>query len=134
MDVEINRPIQPSQLYEVAGLRFRGISPSQILADKISAVSSPRIFRRIKDLVDLYYLSQVYDFDRDKLKQAIQSSGRVLDRFDGFLHSVPELKHAYDKFRFTGDVSKPSFSDVYATVKTYIKPLLPKERTLDWER
>jgi len=41
MDMDVNRPIQQTRLYEVAGLRFRGISPSQILADKIRSLESP---------------------------------------------------------------------------------------------
>lgn len=134
MDMDVNRPVQPTQIYEVAGLRFRGISPSQMLADKISAVSSGKVFRRIKDVVDLYYLSQVFELDRNQLQQTMQSSGRELDDFHGFLHGTEDLRHAYDKFRFTGDVNKPPFDEVYHTVKAYLKDVLPKARNRDLER
>jgi len=134
MDMDVNRPIQQTRLYEVAGLRFRGISPSQILADKIAAVSTNKVFRRIKDVVDLYYLSKVFPLDRDVLMKTLQTSGRHLESFDGFLHRGDDLKHAYDKFRFSGDVSKPGFDEVYAEVKAYIKPILPKERRREMER
>ena len=40
MDIDVNRPIPPTKLYEVEGLRFRGVSPSQMIADKVSAIST----------------------------------------------------------------------------------------------
>ncbi len=69
MDMDVNRPVQPTQMYDVAGLRFRGISPMQMLADKISAISTEKVLRRIKDVVDLYYLSQVFELDQNAVIQ-----------------------------------------------------------------
>ena len=45
--------------------------------------------------------------------------------FDDFLNKPDELRHAYNKFRFDGDVSKPAFEDTYQTVKKYIEKVLP---------
>lgn len=125
MDMDVNRPIQPTQIYEVAGVRFRGVSPDQMLADKISAISTDKVFRRIKDVVDLYYLSQVFELDSNRLRQTLTDSGRRMGGFHGFLHGTEELRHAYDKFRFTGGVNKPVFDAVYAEVKAYLKNVLP---------
>lgn len=125
MDMDVNRPIQPTQIYEVAGVRFRGVSPDQMLADKISAISTDKVFRRIKDVVDLYYLSQVFELDPNRLRQTLTDSGRRMGDFHGFLHGTEELRHAYDKFRFTGGVNKPVFDAVYAEVKAYLKNVLP---------
>ena len=125
MDIDVNRPEVPTQLYEVAGLRFRGVSPVQMIADKTAAVSSVKVFRRIKDVVDLYYLSGVFEFNRNEVLQTLQNSGRQLDDFDGFLNRPDDLRHSYEKFRFNGDVNKPSFDEVYQAVKAYIKDVLP---------
>lgn len=125
MDMDVNRPVQPTQIYEVAGLRFRGVSPDQMLADKISAISTGKVFRRIKDVVDLYYLSHVFELDLDHLQQTLSNSGKVMEDFHGFLYGTEELRHAYDKFRFTGGVNKPPFDKVYAKVKAYLKDVLP---------
>lgn len=133
MDVDVNRPVQPTKIYEVAGIRFRGITPSQMLADKISAISTDKVFRRIKDVVDLYYLSHIFDFDKNALLETLENSGRTLESFQGFLHRENDLRHAYEKFRFTGEASKPSFDEVYRTVKTYIRDVLPKETHMDLE-
>ena len=125
MDVDVNRPISPTKIYEVAGLHFRGVTPSQMIADKVAAVSSDKVFRRVKDVVDLFYLSKVFDFDKDDVLERLKESNRELGDFHGFLHRTDELQHSYEKFRFAGDVSKPPFKDVYAAVKSYIGDMLP---------
>lgn len=134
MDMDVNRPVPPTKMYEVEGLHFCGVAPSQMIADKISAVSSDKVFRRIKDVVDLYYLSKVFEFDKDDVLQRLKDSGRELGSFHGFLHRRGELEHSYEKFRFAGDVDKPPFVDVYRAVKKYIKAVLPRERSMDCER
>lgn len=125
MDIDVNRPVQPTKIYCMSGLRFRGISPVQMLADKISAISTEKVFRRIKDIIDLYYLSTVFELDKNDLLQTMVNSGRIMGSFDGFLYSTNELRHAYEKFRFDGNVNKPDFDEVYQAVKTYIECVLP---------
>ena len=65
---------------------------------------------------------------------ALQTSGRTLEGFHAFLHRKGELEHAYEKFRFAGDIAKPPFKEVYKTVKSFIKDMLPREKRLDMER
>lgn len=134
MDVDVNRPIAPTQIYEISGFMFRGVSPSQMLADKVSAISTDKVFRRTKDVVDLFYLSKVVPFDCADVMLRLKESGRSLDGFKGFLHGKNELMHAYEKFRFNGNVDKPPFDDVYSTVKKYIKDVLPKAKQRECER
>jgi hypothetical protein len=51
----------------------------------------------------------------------------MLEDFHGFLHGIDDLRHAYEKFRFTGGVNKPPFDEVYVKVKTYLKNVLPMD-------
>lgn len=134
MDIDVNRPMPPTKLYEVAGFTFRGVAPAQMLADKLSAISTDKVFRRIKDVVDLYYISRVFAFDKAGVMQTLKNSGRTLDTFQGFLYHENELRHAYEKFRFAGDVDKPPFEEVYGAVKAYIRDVLPREKHRDLER
>ena len=127
MDMDVNRPIPDTQIYEIEGLRFRGVSPTQMIADKVTAISTEKVFRRIKDVVDLYYLSKVFCFNKAGVLQTLESNGRELDCFQGFLQRSQELRHAYDKFRLGGDVPKPPFDEVYHAVKAFIKDVLPEE-------
>lgn len=134
MDIDVNRPVPPTKIYEIAGFRFRGVAPTQMLADKIYVVSTNKIFRRIKDLVDIYYISKVFELNKSDIMLTLKNSDRTLEAFKEFLNSKDDLEHAYSKFRFTGDVLKPPFCEVYRTVKSYIKTFLPKEKSKDLER
>ena len=71
-----------------------------MIADKISVISTDRVFRRIKDLVDLYYISKVFVFNKTEVLETLKASGRSLDSFNGFLHRPNDLRHSYEKFRF----------------------------------
>lgn len=64
MDIDVNRPLPETKIYEVEGIKFCGVAPSQMIADKLSVISSDKVFRRIKDVVDLYYMSKVFDFKK----------------------------------------------------------------------
>ena len=134
MDIDVNRPIPSTKIYEIEGISFCGVAPIQIIADKIAVVSSNKVFRRIKDVIDLYYLSGVFKFDYRAVKQTLRNSGRTLGDFDSFLHGTEDLKHSYEKFRFSGDVNKPPFETVYAKVKSYVKDVLPRAKNRDLER
>lgn len=134
MDIDVNRPIPPTKIYEVEGLRFRGAVPTQMIADKLSAISTEKVFRRIKDVVDLYYLSKAFSFDRANVRQTLKNSGRTLGNFSDFLYGTDTLRHAYEKFRFEGGVRKPSFDEVYESVKAYIKDEIPNRKPKDLER
>lgn len=134
MDVDVNRPAPATKIYEIEGVRFCGSSPVQMIADKLSAISTDKVFRRIKDVVDLYYISKVFEFNTADIRRTLKSSKRELDTFDGFLHRANDLEHSYEKFRFAGDVNKPPFEEIYKNVKVFIKDVLPKEKKRDLER
>ncbi len=126
MDIDVNRPAVETKVYEIEKIRFLGSSLAPMLADKLSVVSDDTVFRRVKDIIDLYYTAQVYRPDWAAVLQIIKESGRTLGTFDAFLTRTDALKHAYEKFRFDGGVLKPTFEDVYRTVKTYISDVLPE--------
>jgi len=126
MDIDVNRPVVETRIYEVAEIRFRGSALLPMLADKLFVVSGDKVFRRVKDLIDLYYAAQVYTPDWQEVLQVVKDHGRTLGSFDGFLNKSDELRHAYNKFRFDGDVSKPTFDDVYQAVREYIAEVLPQ--------
>ncbi len=125
MDIDVNRPFAATKIYEVEGIRFCGLSALQMIADKVFVVSTDKIFRRIKDLVDLYYFSKVFEFDKDGIMEALATNGRTLGDFDTFLNRQDELQHSYEKFRFAGDINKPAFDEVYNLVREYVKEILP---------
>lgn len=64
------------------------MSPRQMIADKVSVISKDKVFRRIKDVVDMYYISQVFEFNTDDVIRTLEESGRELGDFDGFLKRI----------------------------------------------
>ena len=127
IDLDVNRSEVPTKVYEVEGVRFRGVSPKQMVADKVFVISTDKVFRRIKDVIDMYYISQVFEFDTEEVLRLLESSGRELGDFDGFINRIDDLRHSYEKFRFTGDENKPSFDEVYDNVRSFIGGLMPQE-------
>ncbi len=123
MDVDVNRPIPLTKVYEIEGVRFFGVSPIQIIADKTAVVSTDKVFLRIKDVVDL---SSVFNFDYEDMNRSLVNSKRHLGDFNGFLNRTNDLKHSYEKFRFAGGVNKPLFDKVYHAVKTFLADIIPK--------
>lgn len=125
MDIDVNRPMPQTKIYEIEEFCFCGVAPVQMIADKLAVISSDKVFRRIKDVVDMYYISKVFEFNAHDVLDALRRSQRTLGDYHGFLRREDELKHSYEKFRFTGDVNKPPFEEVYDTVLMFIKDLLP---------
>ena len=125
MDIDVNRPMPQTKIYEIEGFCFCGVAPVQMIADKLAVISSDKVFRRIKDVVDMYYISKVFEFNAHDILDTLRRSQRTLGDYHGFLRREDELKHSYEKFRFTGDVNKPPFEEVYDTVLMFIKDLLP---------
>lgn len=114
-------------LYE-NGLTETAIRPTRdIDANWLSAVSTGKVFQRIKDILDLYYLSQCFRMDSPKIKRVLRQTNSPLQSFDEFRNNVSDLEHACDKFRFVGNAEKPSFHHVYTSVTKYISDFLPKK-------
>jgi len=126
MDIDVNRPKTATRIYRIENVKFTGSAPAQIMADKIGSVSTDKVCRRIKDVVDLFYLSKVFSINKPEVLDAIKTSGRDLGDFDKFLNHKDDLEHAYEKFRFEGNVHKPAFQEVYDAVSRFIGDFLPQ--------
>lgn len=127
MDIDVNRTEPQTQLYEVDDARFVGAIPTQMIADKVSSISSDRVFRRVKDVIDLYYLSQVVRPDREYVIKTLEDSDRKLGTFESFFRRKEDVRHAYEKFRFEGGVEKPDFEEVYGRASDFLFGLFPEE-------
>jgi len=127
MDMDINRPVAGVKVYTIDNFSFKGMIPEQMLADKITAISDDRVFRRIKDVIDLYYFSRCFEFDYDRVSEIIKISEKTVSDFNGFITRKEELRHAYEKFRIDAESDRPGFDEMYGAVKGYIREVLPKQ-------
>ena len=100
-----------SQLYEIDGIKFKGQTLDKIVTDKIVAISTHKIFRRPKDLFDLYYLTQTTTINKDNTYSIIEQSDYQLGQFIELIERKDEVCHAYETM--TWIENKPSFQEVY---------------------
>ncbi len=139
MDMDI-KPLYGERTYHYGELKIKGITPTAIIADKISSISSDLVYKyRAKDLIDLYALTHCVTVSTQDIENARINNGREFQSFDGFLHKTTETKHAYDKLkRING---KPDFDDVHKHLSKFLAPFITKStekliwtpETMSWE-
>lgn len=69
-------------------------------------------------------MSKVIDLNYNEVINTIKNSGKILGNFEEFNKQTEELKYAYEKFRFNGNINKPLFEEVYESVKEYISKFI----------
>jgi len=124
MDVNMNSVMSGVREYFYGQGVIKGVLVDEILADKISVLSSKRIFRRAKDLIDVYAFSDCVEVNTHSILAITEQKGRVLGAFDEFVNRKDDLEHAYNKLR--GVEGKPDFAKVYEQLETFLKPFIEK--------
>jgi len=99
------------KLYEIDGINFYGASIDKIFADKIYVLSTNLVFRRTKDIVDLYMLTSISHINKNEIISIAQSKNKPIGDFDAVFNRKDELEHAYNLLKRV--INKPSFEDVY---------------------
>ena len=125
MDIEI-KPTIGSKIYRYGEIAIRGVLPEAMLSDKISVLSGERIFRRAKDVLDVFALTNCLEICTADIYVALDKSGRVLDSFDAFINRRPDLEHAYNKL--SGVFGKPDFDNVYAYLEKFLEPFIQHDK------
>jgi hypothetical protein len=115
-DLEINFHERPkTNYYNMAHLT--GVTATDIIADKVHVISSHKIFRRAKDLIDLSALIQCIEVNLHDIYADLRSKRRSLaENFSDFLSRKTDLEHAFNKL--TGISNKPSFNEIYVLLLT----------------
>lgn len=138
MDLGVrNNPSSISYL-TVNGVQFRGSNPNKIFADKVTAISNHTVYRRVKDIYDLFLLSGIDGFSTQEINKILPTLRNSLGDFDDFKNGVMKekgLKHAYDMMRSVHN--KPDFAYLYSEVYSFCKPFIegyPAQYDLYWVR
>ena len=126
MDIDI-RPIIGSRIYQYGEARIRGVLANEILADKITVLSGAKVFRRSKDLIDVYALSHCVKVLTAEIFGVIASKHHDLGDFAELLTRRGDVEHAYEKLaRVDG---KPAFDVVYSCLAKFLQPFAAKDQT-----
>lgn len=121
MDMSI-KPVTSHCTYYVGEASFSGYTLSNILSDKIYVLSTDRLFRRIKDLIDIYCIISFQEISIDDIYSELKNKQRRLSDFNAFLNRKDEIEHAYSRFK--GMDNKPDFEELYQTVYEFIQVFL----------
>ena len=127
MDITI-KPVIGHRIYHYGEITIRGVLPDAVLCDKISILSGERIFRRAKDILDVYALANCLEIRTADIYSALEKAERVLGSFESFLTRRADLEHAYEKMR--GIIGKPEFSSVYTYLEKFLQPFITCDRNL----
>lgn len=103
-----------------------------ILSDKLNVLSSRKACRRIKDLLDVYYICKSKDNltikevylhlkNKEVLKKSIIKDGCYLLIEDNY----EELRHAYDRYKINVG-EKPNFNTIYEVVYKFCEPIFSR--------
>lgn len=114
------------QEWEYKGYDCLRFEFERMLSDKISAIYSPKRFRRTKDLYDFYIITSNFDIDMDKLREYITLRDTIKWEADPFREEVlVQYAIAYDKLNLIGtdgyELSKPKFDDVIAQLSIFMR-------------
>lgn len=100
-----------------------------ILADKLRVFSTNKICRRIKDMLDIYYVACRLDFRNHIIAVAMQekfpniSEDILSDKIFSYEpENVDKLRHAYEKYQIVSK-KKPSFEEVYTVSVNFSKEI-----------
>lgn len=125
MDISI-KPVIGSRIYHYGEAEIRGVLANEILADKISVLSKHLIFRRAKDIVDVYALAHCVKVHTQEIFRIYDNNPtRNVGIFDEFYSRRQDVGHAYDKL--TGISGKPPFDDVYAYLSKFLHPFANRD-------
>jgi hypothetical protein len=120
-------PVAGSKVYHHGEIAIRGVLPTEILADKISVLSGRYIFRRAKDMVDVYALAHCTRIATSDIYEIQKMKGRELEDFSEFYSRQQDVEHAYNSLK--GVEGKPAFAELYAYLEKFISPFAQKDET-----
>jgi hypothetical protein len=121
IDIDMRTAID-SRTYHFGNLRFQGVTPDNVIGDKISVFSSDKVFRRAKDLIDVYALAHCVTVDTDSIRRIWARENRSIGTFDAFKKRKDELRHSYEKLRRVEN--KPEFDEIYNYLGKFLAPFI----------
>lgn len=115
----------------VDGIYFNGQSIYKTLADKISVVTSRKIVRRIKDMLDIYIISYMFNGSYNDIVRVMKESGREIGGADTLYGCIKELEHAYDVYKNSAKVLR--FDEVYTLCCRFTEPFIRYHNSIEFD-
>jgi len=126
MDISI-KPVVGSRLYHYGEIGIKGVLANEILADKLTVLSKQLVFRRAKDLIDVYALAHCVEVRTSEVFDVLKSKAAPVGEFTEFYNRRDDVEHAYNKLKRIDE--KPPFDDVYPYLTKFVHPFAQKDET-----
>jgi len=126
MDISV-KPVVNSRTYYVGDVGIKGVLPSEVLADKISVMSTDKIFSKTKHMLDVYALSHCVDVQTKEIFGICHIKGERnnIEHFDAFYNRKSDLEHAYNMLK--GVTGKPDFDTIHTYMTKFVQPFSSKD-------
>ena len=98
---------------------------NKMMSDKLFSISNDFVFRRAKDLLDIYLIIKDNKINKEDIEKVLNYENRKLGDFSAMLNGKKELEHAYNTLE--GIKNKPDFNIVWNSILDY----LTNEKFLD---
>ena len=86
------------------------------------------LFRRAKDLVDVYAITHCASVNTSDIFEIFRKNpDHVVGTFEEFYKRRQDVEHAYEKLK--GMENKPLFDQVYSYLKNFLQPFMDKDIT-----
>ncbi len=120
IDILIANPVFYCE-YTIDGQAVKGATLEKMLADKIKVLSTDIIYRRGKDLFDIYALSHIKGYTTLNILKVMSVCSYVLGNFDCF-SNIKKLERAYEQVSTLGE--RPPFVHVCQRVQKFVYPFM----------
>ena len=125
MDISM-KPVIGSRAYYHGETGIRGVLANEILADKISVLSGRMIFRRAKDVIDVFALAHCVNVKTSEIRVVYdRHPDRNVGAFGEFIDRRHDVEHAYEMLK--GIENKPPFDQVYKYLNQFLQPFISND-------
>lgn len=118
---KLDMDIKDNPFYVICNINDINIMYSsfdKMMADKLHSISGTHIFRRVKDILDIYMIISDNDIKRENVMKILKYENRELGDFSTMLENKNLLKESYDKLQ--GINNKPKFQEIWDAIIEYL--------------
>ena len=92
---------------------------SKMMCDKLRSLSSETVFRRMKDLLDVYLIISDNNISKNDIKIVLEYENKKMGDFSTLLNNKEKARHGYETLKYIDN--KPEFDIVWNNVIDYLK-------------
>ena len=118
---KIDMDIKNNPFYIICKINDTNIKYSNInkmMCDKLLSISGSHVFRRIKDLFDIYLIISNYEIKKDDIDNILKYESKKLGDFSILLSDKELIKNGYDKLKNIDN--KPDFEIIWNTLIKFL--------------